>query len=306
MVATPRPLAVTSAYKALGFKEYPFSVSADPRFLYLSSQHQVVLEAVQRIIAEHQGLAVVEGQVGVGKSSLARRLHDMYNDAGPDYNTLYLHTAFYKTAFDAMSDIVSKFGVRRRRSEVALRNEFERWLVDQRTKSKTPVIIVDDAQLLAPESLEAFQSIYNFDVREKLAQVILFGQTEIRELIAHNSGLLSRVVSWQTILPLAPGEALSLINFRCQVAGRYDALLKESAFQRLYEFSGGLPRTIVIICAEILNLLEREGQHTADDKVVREAIEIYQRRPDYQPAPAPMPATSPRRRPGRPRKNERR
>lgn len=301
-----KPLPLSASFKALGFKENPFSVSADPRFLYLSMQHQVVLEAIQRVIADHQGLAVVEGQVGVGKSTLARRLVDLYMANAPDYQVLYLHTATYKTSFDALSDIATKFGVRPRRSEIALRDELENWLVQQRTEGRTPIIIVDDAQLIAPESLEAFQSIYNFDVREKLAQVILFGQTEIRELIARNSGLLSRVVSWQTIMPLPARDALEMINFRCQVAGRYEALLKESAFQKLYEFSAGLPRTIVIVCAEVLSILERDGLHTADARVVNEAIENYQRRPDYQPVP-PLPTPAARRRaPGRPPKKDRR
>lgn len=308
MLTTLTHRVVTDHFKALGFKEYPFSVSADPRFLYLSSQHQIVLDAVQRIIANHQGLAVIEGQVGVGKSTLARRLHDIY-DAPDSYPTLYIHTASYKTAFEAMSDIATKYGVARRRSESALRNEFEGWLVSQRSEGKTPIIIIDDAQLLAPESLEAFQYIYNFDVREKLAQVILFGQTEIRELLAQNAGLLSRVVSWQTILPLPTGEALAMINFRCQVAGRFDALLRETAFYRLYEFSSGIPRIIVILCGEILSILARDGKQIADDHVVDEAIENYQRRPEYQilPPSAPEPAgRTLRRKPGRPRKASRR
>jgi general secretion pathway protein A len=265
-----------------------------------------VLESVQRVIAGRQGLAIVEGQVGVGKSTLARRLVDLYNASPDDYNVLYLHTASYKTSFDALSDIATKFRVRPRRSEIALRDEFEKWLIKQRTDGRIPIIIVDDAQLIAPESLEAFQAIYNFDVREKLAQVILFGQTEVRELVARNSGLLSRVVSWQTIMPLPPREALEMINFRCQVAGRYEPLLKESAFQKLYEFSVGLPRTIVIVCSEVLAILEREGLSTADARVVDEAIESYQRRPDYEPPVSAAPAVKPRRKAGRPPKKDRR
>src|SRR5574337_336102 len=131
MPARDSALLITRPYRKLGFKEYPFSVSADPRFLYLSAQHQVVLEAIDQVVANRQGLAVVEGDVGLGKSTLARRLHDIYNSID-GVLTLYIHTASYKTSFEALNDITSKFGLPPRRSETALMASFEKWLVEQR------------------------------------------------------------------------------------------------------------------------------------------------------------------------------
>jgi general secretion pathway protein A len=288
MMTSSATLALTQFYKKLGFKEHPFLVSADPRFLFLSSQHQVVLEAIQRVVVTRQGLAVVEGAVGVGKTTLARRLYDMLRGDEKLFQPLYIHTATYKSTWEAMSDIAARLGVARQRSEKALTRAFERWLIFKRAEGQMPVIIIDDAQHLGWRSLNAFQYIYNFDVHDKLAQVIMFGQSEIRELIAQNSGLLSRVVSWQTILPLPPGETLSMINFRCAVAGRTEPLLEESAFYRLYEYSGGLPRTIVIVCSDILSLMERAGKTIADEAIVNEAIENHKQRPEYQPARSPV------------------
>jgi len=276
-------LALSQFYKKLGFKEHPFLVSADPRFLFLSSQHQFVLEAIQRVIATRQGLAVIEGGVGVGKTTLARRLYDLLYADTFYFHPLYIHTASYKSTWEALSDIASRFGVPPQRSEKALAHAFERWLIQQRAAGRAPVIIIDDAQHLGMRSLDAFQYIYNFDLHDKLAQMIMFGQSEIRELIAQSSGLLSRVVSWQTILPLPAGEALAMINFRCAVAGRPEPLLEESAFQRLYEYSNGLPRTVVIVCSEILSWLERDGKYVADDGIVLKAIDSHRQRPDYQP-----------------------
>ncbi len=288
MALSSTTLALTQFYKKLGFKEHPFLVSADPRFLFLSSQHQVVLEAIQRVIVTRQGLAVVEGGVGVGKTTLARRLYDMLRGDEKLFQPLYIHTAAYKSTWEAMSDIATRLGVARQRSEKALARAFERWLIFKRSEGQMPVIIIDDAQHLGWHSLNAFQYIYNFDVHDKLAQVIMFGQSEIRELIAQNNGLLSRVVSWQTILPLPPGETLAMINFRCAVAGRAEPLLEESAFYRLYEYSSGLPRTIVIICSDLLSLMERAGKTIADEAIMNEAIQSHKQRPDFQPPKVPV------------------
>jgi len=269
-------------YRSLGLKEHPFLTSADPRFLYLSGQHETVMDHTQRVIEEHQGLGVVEGQPGVGKSTLARRLYDIYTEY-EDCSVTYLHTATFKTSFDLLQEITLNLGVKQRRSETALRHEFENWLIDQHAAQVTTIVIVDDAQMLEPAALEAVQAIYNFDVREKLVQVIMFGQSELRSKLAAAPALLSRVAVWQSILSLSPLDALKMINFRCNVAGRSESLLEASAFDELYAATIGLPRDIVIVCAEILSILERERRQTADLEIVREAVAAYRRRPEYEP-----------------------
>ena len=291
-----------SEYKQLRFSEYPFGTSASTRYLYLSPQHQTVLESTLRMIGLHQGLAVVEGLNGVGKSSIARRvaeiLSDSHDAAGEElYPTVYIHTVAYRSSFSAISDIAERFAqIPPQRSELAAGRELERWLVAQRAAGRTPVLLLDDAQLLAPASLEAFQSIHNFDVEQKLLQVVFFGQTiELRELIAGNKGLLHRISTWNTLNPLSASDALAMINFRCQVAGRSAPLLEDDAYASLYHMSQGIPRTLVSLCAELLTVLERSGKLVAGLAEAEAAIANYQRRPVGKPAtPAkPTPPAAP-------------
>ena len=270
----------TSAYKQLGFKEFPFSTSADPRFLYLATQHHLVLEKLQALIEAHQGLCVVDGNIGVGKSSEARRLYDILTgDGGASFVVVHIPTAVYRTAQDVLADIATKLGVPPGRSQRKLLDNYEKQLTQLRLAGQTPVVILDDAQLMRPACLDAFQYLYNFDIKDKLLQVIMFGQNpELGTLLAQNGGLMSRIVSWQTILPLDYPEAVSMINFRCAVAGRSEALLEESAFERLFEFSAGIPRVMVIVCGDLLLALAEANRRSATISDVQQAIGRYEQR----------------------------
>ena len=112
---THRGIFTTETLSRLGFREHPFLPSADPRFLYLSKQHLAVLDRVQDVINWREGLSVVEGVIGVGKTSIARRLHQMF-EFDPEYKTVYIHTATYTTETQAARDIASAFGLDKRRA----------------------------------------------------------------------------------------------------------------------------------------------------------------------------------------------
>jgi general secretion pathway protein A len=264
--------------RRLGFREYPFSLSADPRFLYLSKQHLAVLDRVRDVIDLHDGLAVIEGPIGVGKTTIARRLHEIYDDVEKAVNTVYIHTAAYSSPGEATRDIAIAFGETARRAHIDQLRNFEKFLVQEREQGRNVVVIIDDAQKINASSLDAFQNFLNFDVKVKLIQIILFGQPEIHSGFAKNEAVLSRVASWQKLSPLPPDDAISMIQFRSQLAGRQEPILTDSGFLRLFEYTGGVPRPIIIICGEILRILLREGLPVANTAEVEMAIHAYQER----------------------------
>lgn len=277
LIRSHRGEFTTEKLQQLGFREHPFHVSADPRFLYLSKQHLAVLDRAQDVINWREGLAVVEGQIGVGKTTLARRLHEMFAyEAG--YDTVYIHTAEYNSPVDAARDIAGAFGRRPRRAFLDQLRDFEQFLVERRAADQNVVVIIDDAQRMKAPSLEALQSFFNFDVKVKLMQIILFGQTEIHSTFAQNEAVLSRVASWQKLSPLPPDDALLMITFRCNVAGREDPLFTDGAFLRLYEYTGGVPRTMILIGREVLRNLSQAKRSLADTDEIEAAIESYEQR----------------------------
>jgi general secretion pathway protein A len=266
----------------LGFKEHPFSLSADPRFLYLSAQHMGVLRRLEEIIEEKQGLAAVTGPVGVGKTTIARRLYSLYSPDGgePNYVVCYIHTARYSTKLEALADVAAGFRLRARRGYLDQLRDFERFLIQERRDGRTVVVIIDDAQKMHPDSLECFHDLFNFDISHKLVQVCLVGQTEMLPLFARDEGLHSRFATWQQLSSLKADDAYEMIRFRCRVAGREEEIMTESAFYRVYEHSRGVPRIMVNVCSEVLRVLITENAFVADVDEVEQAIEAYEMRFD--------------------------
>jgi len=258
--------------RELGFSEEPFSRSADPRFLYLSAQHGDVLDRIQEVIEERRGLAVVEGGFGVGKSTIARRLESIYRTYPQDFMVVFVHTAAYESEYAALLDVCYALNLDRRKGMTMQWREFESFLVDQKEQNRNVVVILDDAQLMEPDALSLVHHIYNFDISQKLAQVILFGQPELQRIFNQRPEVLSRVDAWFRLNPLSLEDTLELIRFRSAVAGRKEPLLTQSAFLEVWKATRGIPREIVAVCSKVINEMGQQGKSMADNAVVHAAL----------------------------------
>ncbi len=256
----------------LGFAEEPFSRSADPRFLYLSAQHGDVLDRIQEVVEERRGLVIVEGGFGVGKSTIARRLELIYRTYPEDFLVVFVHTAAYELEYAALLDVCYALNLNRRKGMTMQWREFEGFLVDQKQDNRNVVVILDDAQLMAPDALTLVHHIYNFDISQKLAQVVLFGQPELQRIFNARPEVLSRVDSWFRLNPLSLEDTLELIRFRSSVAGRKEPLLTQSAFLEVWRATHGIPREIVALCSKVIDEMGRMNRTVADNAVVQSAL----------------------------------
>jgi general secretion pathway protein A len=264
----------------LGLNEHPFRISADPRFLYLTESHKWILEHLNKSIDWREGLSVIEGPIGLGKTILARRLYDLGMQK-QDTELVYIHTASYKSNLAALRDIAANFRLRPRQARTDQLKDFENYLITKRKNKVNPVVIIDDAQLINSEGLTAFQDMLNFDVTSKLIQIVLFGQSEIHATFGKLPSLLDRVVFWHKLPSLGNKEMLNMISFRVAVAGRDKPMFTDRALQALLDFSTGVPRPLIIVCNEAMKVILDEGRTEADAPDVNRAIEIYNQR--YSP-----------------------
>src|SRR5512140_1510199 len=146
----------------LGLKEDPFKLAADPRYLYLGPEHLAVYRQAQGVISRRRGLALISGEMGMGKSSLARRLYDVYV-AEEAVDICYIHTAAFKSAMDAARQISLALGVPPQRSFQRQMEGLEEMMANAYTTGRNVIVILDDAQLMDGEALDVLHRLYNFD-----------------------------------------------------------------------------------------------------------------------------------------------
>lgn len=257
--------------ESLGLKEDPFTLSADPRYLYLGPEHFAVYRQVQGVIARRRGLALVTGDMGMGKSSLARRLYDLY---APDeaVSIHYIHTAAFRSAMDASRQISDTMGLPAQRSLQRQMEVLELAMAESYRSGENVVLLLDDAQLMVREALEVIHRLYNFDYDAKVIQILAFGQQELTDLFQADKAVNARVFVRMALPPLALPSALQMILFRLQVAGRSEPLIADDAFELLYEKSQGVPREIVRLCALATDRLLETDEHIITADIAQEVM----------------------------------
>ena len=231
-----------------GMTEPPFSLSPDPRYLYMTPQHTRALAHLRFTIDDRAGLAVLYGDVGHGKSTIVRRLFDLYRDA-PDYNAILLTNPDQSTALQLLKRVTDLCGLDRRATKLDQMRELEDHLVEQFKDGKNVVMLVDEAQLLHGPQFELIRQLTNFESsRSKLVQIILVGQNNLRNKLRLNKALLSRAAAVSTLDPLTPDETREMIEFRLRVAGRTVPLFEPETITEIHRLTKGVPRDIVKRC----------------------------------------------------------
>lgn len=257
----------------LGLKEDPFKLSADPRYLYLGSEHLAVYRQAQAVISRRRGLALITGEMGMGKSSLARRLFDVYA-AESGISICYIHTAAFRSAMDGARQISNSLGVPPQRSFQRQMEGLEQMMADAYTTGRNVVVILDDAQLMHSEALEVIHRLYNFDYDSKVVQILSFGQSEMTGLFETNRAVNARVFVRLALPPLTLASALQMVFFRLRVAGRNAPLINDDAFELLYERSQGVPREIIRLCALAMDYLLHSDESVINLDIAREVTSL--------------------------------
>jgi general secretion pathway protein A len=255
----------------LNLTEDPFKLSADPRYLYLGPEHLAVYRQAQSVIARRRGLALITGDMGMGKSSLARRIYDVYASE-ENIDICYIHTAAFKSAMDAARQISLALNIPPQRSFQRQMDGLEQTMANAFTSGRNVVLLLDDAQLMESEALEVIQRLYNFDYDAKVVQVLAFGQREVRPLFETNKAVNARIFVRLTLPPLALASALQMVLFRLHVAGRSEPLIDDDAFEQLYEKSQGVPREIIRLCALATDRLLQGDESKISLNIVNEVI----------------------------------
>lgn len=236
-----------------GLKERPFTISPNPRFVYLSPQHQECLAKAQYSVSQHTGLSVVYGDIGTGKTSLSRRLAQEFSDR-PEYRLGMIVHPNYPSAFQLIREIRREFGLTQpRRSLTDELRDFQEYLIKQHEEKRTIVLLVDEAQKLTTPLFEVLRQLLNYETNsQKLLQIVLFGQNELATKIDRLPALKDRVTIFGALSSLTKMDMDKMIAFRWAVAGGDNHPFSPAALQAIFRFSHGRPRQVCKLCDNAL------------------------------------------------------
>jgi len=256
-------------------KEEPFSTVPSPRYLFLTPVHATALAKTEFIVEARKGLTVIFGESGMGKSSLARLLHQKFLDRG--FTSVLLTNPSYPTPNALLRTIIQEFQLpKTARAYKDNLDLFKVYLYDQAMeKRKTVVLIMDEAQTLRFPLLELLRQLINYETNEqKLLQLVLFAQDELRLRLAHSRGrsFRSRIAMASTLDRLAPQEIEKMVSFRWQVAsGGNPHPFEPGALRVMFEHSAGIPREANILADNSLLLAYLRKARRITQKLVDDA-----------------------------------
>lgn len=242
----------------------PFTIEADPRFMYLSTETRRALSKVSYMVEAGQGASVIVGEIGTGKTTLASWFHSRY-DRRPDFAAAKIDESPKKSGLLLLRRIAAEFGLRTRRATEDQLNEFRAFLVEQVGKGVLPLIIVDEAHELSPEQFVELRRLLNFrDPRGgKAYQLILLGRPELDINLRESPDFNDRVATRSSLDPLTPDDTKSLIEYRLLAAGReakHGPLFTDDAVLPIWRETRGYPRSICLLCLHLcLELLASNG-----------------------------------------------
>jgi general secretion pathway protein A len=255
-----------------GLREKPFSVTPDPRFLFLSQSHQEALGQLLYGIDERKGFIAITGEVGTGKTLLCRALLERLGH--------HVHTALVFNSFlsdlELLRSITEDFGISAvdctRKGLIDRLNAF---LIQEFRDGRNAVLIIDEAQNLAPEVLEQIRMLSNLETeRGKLLQIILVGQPELRQQLARPDlrQLNQRIAIRYHLQPFNQQETADYIHHRLLVAGSHGGVkFSPRALSCIYHYADGIPRRINLLCDRALLSAYVQGNMVIDRKIVRHA-----------------------------------
>jgi general secretion pathway protein A len=256
-----------------GFREQPFGVTPDPRFLYLSPAHREALASLYYGIESGRGFLALIAKPGMGKTTLLFHLLEKFRH---NARTAFLFQTQCSSR-EFMRFLLAELGVESHDQDfVRMHEEFNKMLLQEARAGRRFIIVVDEAQNLDASVLETVRLLSDFETpRAKLLQIILAGQPELADKLAsrHMAQLRQRVSLLNRLVPLSVDETRKYIDHRLRVAGYAGPVpFTPEALVAIARFTEGIPRNINNFCFNVLSLSCALRQRVADLALVEEVI----------------------------------
>jgi general secretion pathway protein A len=259
--------------KFFGFKESPFNLTPNSRFFFASHKHTEALDSLVYAINQRKGFVVITGEIGSGKTTVCRTLLSRLDR----HTQVALITNTHLNSKDLLTMVLEDLEIEfSNGSKARLLSQLNSYLIDQIKQDNNVVLIIDEAQNLKPNVLEEIRMLSNLETEtEKLIQIILLGQPELKDKLALSrlEQLRQRVAVYFHLSPLSEAETKEYILHRLKIASGSDhQYMTDAALELVYTFSKGVPRLINQICDNAFLTGYVSEKSVIDEQIMKEVI----------------------------------
>lgn len=236
-------------------KEHPFTNVVDNRFYYSSPQYRDTMTKLKYAIDTRKGLVVVIGEIGTGKTTMARRLLEELDERHYEATLLVIIHSSVSSEW-----LLKKFAIQlgvgdiRNESKVELLSQIYRRLLEINESGRTAVLLMDEVQMLkSREIMEEFRGLLNMEMPGgKMINLLFFGLPDLEDVLSLDEPLKQRVAMKIALRPFSDGDTRDYIRHRLKVAGCGNVIFTDKALTEVYRYSAGVPRLINTICDNAL------------------------------------------------------
>jgi len=257
-----------NVFEPIGLNADPFSTSPSIELFYNATRHKQCLEGLELAIRMKRGLSVVRGGIGVGKTTLSRKLIENFKSETDVFEFHLMLDPKFESELVLLQHIIDLFGIDKSGDSVQdNRNIIENHLLKVGVDDgKTLTLIVDEGQNMPENMLDVFRTLLNFEANDyKLLQLIIFGQPEMSTMIKKYPNFEDRISFDFELGPLSLQDTLGFIHYRMkQVSGEDREWFTQQVIENIYKKTGGYPRKITQVCHELLLSLLNTENRTID------------------------------------------
>lgn len=274
----------------LGLSEKPFGLTPDTDFYFESETHKEALEHLKFFLGQGEGIALIYGEVGSGKTILSRMFLNSLDKSV--YNTaLILNPIMGEEEF--IKEIMVELGIPQEDpSKKNLLDNLSNFLIDEHKKGRDTILVIDESQVLSARLLELIRILSNIETeKEKIIHTVLFAQTEFMDILhkPEMKNLSQRITVVYKLKSFSEKETRAYITFRLYKAGSKGSLhFSDAAVQIIHKTSQGCPRLINMICDRCLLVLYSQSKNIVSEQIVESVLSdesilfLKQTRPDMK------------------------